>query len=168
MSWIIGVFVAIIVLTGFRSISNRERALIIRSGKATGKVVGPGIVFLVPFVDKLQRVSIEPFSLSLPIQSAITQDEVPIQLQASVDAEVRQPELIFMGARDWRIHLVSHLQMLMKDKLEELQFDSLDSTLPAWVESIREELKRSESKLGVEITGLSISNLSPRTRPADD
>jgi len=123
------------------------------------------MIVLIPFVESLRRISIEPLSLSLPIQSAITSDEIPIQLQASLDAEVREPELVFSGARDWRIQLVSELQMLMKEKLEELDFDNLESTFPTWVESIRDELKQYAGKLGVEITGLSISNLSPRTRP---
>jgi len=165
MYWVSAAIVALLLFSSLRAVAQKERALVLRLGKPTKRVVGPGVVVLIPFVDGLRRVSIEPLSLSLPIQSAITSDEIPIQLQASLDAEVRQPELVFTGAGDWRIQLVSELQMLMKEKLEELDFDSLEYTFPTWVESIRDELKRSASKLGVEVTGLAIFNLSPRTRP---
>jgi regulator of protease activity HflC (stomatin/prohibitin superfamily) len=165
MYWILTAFFIFLLLSGLRIVDHKERAVVLRRGRATSRVVGPGIVLIFPILDTLRRVSIEPFSLSLPIQSAITRDEVPIQLQASLDAEVRDPLSIFSGVRDWRIQLVSQLQNLMKDRLEELNFDNLDSVFPSWTRLIRKEMEQYADQFGVEITGLSISNLSPRTRP---
>ena len=114
----------------------------------------------------LDRISVEPFSVSLPPQSAITKDEIPIQLQASLDAIVRKPVLA-SGVRDWRIYMMSQLQDLMKEQLEELDFDRLDEVFPDWVRSIRSQLSSKGNDIGVEVTNLQISNLSPRTRPAE-
>lgn len=164
MYWIAATLVVVFLAFAFRRVQNSDRALVLRSNKPV-RVVGPGYVFLIPLLEKLRPVSIEPLSLSLPIQSAITRDEIPIQLQASLDAEVRSPDLALKMSRDWRISLVSKLQLLMKDKLEELDFDNLDSVFPEWIQSIRNEMQKVAAQLGVEITGLRISNLSPRTRP---
>ncbi|MCI0413294.1 SPFH domain-containing protein [bacterium] len=165
MHWILLALFVILLLRTFRVVRPTERGLILRLGKSTKRVVGPGLIAILPFVDRIRRVSIEPLSLSLPIQSAITRDEIPIQLQASLDAEVKNPRLALIGARDWRVHLISQLQLLMKERLEELDFDHLDSSFPKWIQSIRREIDAAANVLGVQITGLSISNLSPRSRP---
>ena len=163
MYWIL--FVVLLFLSfGFRRVQNAERAVVLRFNKPV-RIVGPGYIFVIPLLEKLRRVSIEPLSLSLPIQSAITRDEIPIQLQASLDAEVRDPERALRLARDWRIHLVSKLQLLMKDRLEDLDFDQLDSAFPEWIQLLRTEMQKTGADLGVEIVRLQISNLSPRTRP---
>lgn len=165
MTWLVlFVLVLILLLAAIRFIQPDQRAVIIRFGQVN-RVAGPGIVFILPLIDKLRRVSISPLSLSLPIQSAITKDEIPIQLQASLDAEIRAPEIALKLTKDWRISIISKLQTLMKDKLEELDFDQLDIVFEPWVQSIRSELETMARETGIEITGLRISNLSPRTRP---
>jgi regulator of protease activity HflC (stomatin/prohibitin superfamily) len=157
--------ILVIVLLSFKRIPANERGSISRLGRKLPGAKGPGFVFVTPLIDRLEKVSIEKFSVSLPPQSAITQDEIPIQLQASLVAEVRNPDLAVMSLMDWRVFLTSALQSMMKDRLEELDFDTLPNVLPDWTRSIREQLNKSGASLGVEVTDLQISNLSPRTRP---
>ena len=166
MIYVLVAALIIIAATSIRSIPANERGVIYRLGRKQNSVVGPGKVLIIPFVDHLERVSIEPFSVSMPPQSAITKDEIPIQLQASLDAVVRNPDLALVKVRDWRIHLMSQLQELMKDQLEELDFDRLDEVFSQWVQSIRSQLNAKANEIGVEITNLQISNLSPRTKPS--
>lgn len=167
MTYVLIAAVIIIAATSIRSVPANERGVIYRLGRKRNSVVGPGKVFIIPFVDHLERVSIEPFSVSMPPQSAITKDEIPIQLQASLDAVVRNADLALVKVRDWRIHLMSQLQELMKEQLEELDFDRLDEVFPQWVQSIQSQLNFKANEIGVEITNLQISNLSPRTKPSD-
>ena len=151
---------------GIRSIPKSERGVVMRLGRNTNKVVGPGVVFTIPFLETLQRVSVVPFSVSMPPQSAITRDEIPIQLQASLDAIVRDPVTAVSKSKDWRVFLMSRLQDLMKEQLEDLDFDNLESVFPSWVESIRRQLDHAAEEIGAEVTALQISNLSPRTKPS--
>lgn len=163
---IVGVIILIIgilIARGFRTVPETERGVVIRSGRRI-RSCGPGMTFIAPF-DKFERVSIEPFSVSVPPQSAITKDEIPIQLVASLDAVVKDPERAVLSVRDWRIFVMSQLQELMKDRLEDLDFDNLEVIFPAWVNQIRSQLSEKANAIGVEITGLQISNLSPRTKP---
>ena len=167
MSYVL-IAIALIVLlaVSIRSIPANERGVVYRFGRKQNSVIGPGKVMILPFVDRVERISIEPFSVSMPPQSAITKDEIPIQLQASLDAVVRNADLSLVKVRDWRIHLMSQLQELMKEQLEELDFDRLDEVFPQWVQSIRSQLNAKANEIGVEITDLQISNLSPRTKPS--
>lgn len=165
MLWFLLAAAILLILSGIRRIASNERGMIVRLGKRTNKSVGPGLTIIVPVVDKLERVSMDPLHVSLPPQSAITKDEIPIQLQASLDAIVRDPARAMKEVRDWRIHLMSFLQDLMKEQLEELDFDNLPEIFPDWIRSIRQKLDQRAAEIGIEITGLQISNLSPRTKP---
>jgi regulator of protease activity HflC (stomatin/prohibitin superfamily) len=159
------VLIVIVGAASIRSIPADERGVVYRLGRKQNSVIGPGTVMIIPFLDHVERVSIQPFSVSLPPQSAITKDEIPIQLQASLDAIVKNADLALVKVRDWRIHLMSQLQEMMKEQLEELDFDRLDEVFPQWVQSIGSQLNFKANEIGVEITDLQISNLSPRTKP---
>lgn len=163
---LIAVVIIILAAASIRTIPPNERGVIYRLGRKQKSVVGPGKVMIIPVVERLERVSVEPLSVSLPPQSAITKDEIPIQLQASLDAVVQNAELATQ-VQDWRIYLMSQLQELMKEQLEELDFDRLDEVFPKWVESIRSQLNAKGKEIGVEVTNLQISNMSPRTKPSD-
>src|SRR5262249_11327008 len=136
MAWLVIGWLLILV-TGIRFIAPAERAQVLRFGKSTNRVVGPGVVWILPVVQTLRRVSMDPFTVPLPPQAGITRDEDPIQLQASLDAAVRDPGLAVSKVKDWRIFLMSQLQDLMKDRLEDLEFDNLDAVFPDWTSSIR-------------------------------
>ena len=167
MQWVVLLLVtsAVIVL-GVRKILPDERGVVLRLGRRTSHVYGPGFAMLVPIVDRLLRVPAGPFSVSLPPQSAITKDEIPVQLQASLDAALADPAKA-ATVRDWRVHMMSKLQEIMKDRFEELDFDNLDAVFPGWISSIREQLNGHAREIGIEVTALQISNLSPRSRPQE-
>ena len=165
MTWIIFA-IALFLVMGIRRIPAQQRGVMIRLGRIRGKVVGPGLVWLFPSIDKLVRISLEPFIVSLPPQSAITKDEIPIQLQASLQAVVRDPVCAATNSMDWRIYLISQLQEMIKEKIEELDFDNLPEHFPIWVQEIRQILNEKAAIIGVEVLDLQISNLSLRTRPA--
>jgi regulator of protease activity HflC (stomatin/prohibitin superfamily) len=162
MLWVLAIAAAAFFLLGVRSVPESERAVIDRFGQK--RVAGPGIVMTLPFLEKVVRVPVQPFSVSLPPQSVITKDEVPIQLQASLAAHVLEPAAA-AGVRDWRIAIVSELQAVLKERIEELDFDAMDSIFRDWVASIRRIIAEKAAAYGVEVTDLQISNLSPRTRP---
>ena len=156
----------IFLFSGIRRIPPAHCGLIERLGRQLPGVRQPGTTWIVPTFDRLKLISLDPFQYSLPPQSAITSDEIPLQLQASVLARVRNPEET-TTVKDWRTSTVSILQNLMKERLEELDFDRLQTDFPQWVLAVRNELVRRTAVFGVEIQDLQISNLSPRTRPEE-
>ena len=166
MIWLILIILVLLCLAGIRRVPPGMIGVFVRLNERTKRTAKPGKSWVLPGIERLDLVDVQPFSVSLPPQSAITKDEIPIQLQASLDAVPRNPELAAVSVRDWRIFLTSQLQNLMKDRLEELDFDRLDEAFPSWVQSIREDLERKAGEIGVDIRKLQISNLSPRTKPA--
>jgi len=165
MGFVLFIAVAVILLfSGIRKIPQTHRGIVERLGRQLPGAREPGFVWMLPIFDRLHLISVEPFEVSLPPQSSITSDEIPIQLQASLVAQVVNPEKA-TTVKDWRISTMSALQNLMKDRLEDLDFDRLQTEFSDWVANVRKELDQLVAVFGIEIRDLQISNLSPRTRP---
>ncbi len=68
-----------------------ERGIIFRLGRYVG-VKGPGIVLLIPFIDKLVKVDLRVVTLDIPTQDVITRDNVSVKINAVVYFRVMAPE----------------------------------------------------------------------------
>jgi len=100
----IGIFA---VLAGFAFLSaavkiltEYERGVVFRLGRYVG-VKGPGIVFLIPFVDKLVKVDLRVVTLDIPTQDVITRDNVSVKINAVVYFRVMQPEKAIIEVEDF-------------------------------------------------------------------
>jgi regulator of protease activity HflC (stomatin/prohibitin superfamily) len=77
-----------IVIIGFmlltsaiRVLREYERAVVFRLGRLAG-VRGPGIIFLIPLVDKMVKVSLRVVTMDVPPQDIITRDNVSVKVNA--------------------------------------------------------------------------------------
>mgnify|MGYP006290921983 CR=1 FL=1 len=88
---IILVFLVILILNFFKIITEYERAIVFRLGRALPKPKGPGIIVVIPLVDKVVRVSLRTLVLDVPPQDIITRDNVSIKVNAVVYFRVLDP-----------------------------------------------------------------------------
>lgn len=85
------VFVLILLASAIRILKEYERAVIFRLGRLIG-AKGPGIVLLIPIVDRMVRVSLRTIVLDVPPQDVITKDNVSIKVNAVLYFRVVQSE----------------------------------------------------------------------------
>src|SRR5512146_940961 len=88
---IIIVFVLFLLASAIRILKEYERAVIFRLGRLIG-AKGPGIVLLIPIVDRMVRVSLRTIVLDVPPQDVITKDNVSIKVNAVLYFRVVQSE----------------------------------------------------------------------------
>ena len=91
---VIILFVVIILASAIRILREYERGVIFRLGRLTGKggVKGPGIILLIPFIDRMVKVSLRTIVFDVPPQDVITQDNVSIKVNAVVYFRVVEPQ----------------------------------------------------------------------------
>src|SRR3982750_3805817 len=92
---IVIIFFAILILANaIRILREYERAVVFRLGRLVGNngVKGPGIILLIPVIDKMVRVSLRTVVMDVPTQDVITQDNVSIKVNAVVYFRVIQAE----------------------------------------------------------------------------
>jgi regulator of protease activity HflC (stomatin/prohibitin superfamily) len=87
MSVLIGVIIALVVLAlvvlaaAIRILREYERAVVFRLGRLLG-AKGPGLVLLIPVIDRMVRVDLRTVTLNIPPQEVITRDNVPARVNA--------------------------------------------------------------------------------------
>jgi regulator of protease activity HflC (stomatin/prohibitin superfamily) len=78
---VVVVVAIVLVLVNVRVLREYERAVVFRLGRLL-PVRGPGMVLLVPFVDRMVRVGLRTVTLTIPPQEVITRDNVPARVAA--------------------------------------------------------------------------------------
>jgi regulator of protease activity HflC (stomatin/prohibitin superfamily) len=93
-----GVFVLVLVALGLlglvasvRIVQEYERGVIFRLGRVIAGAKGPGLFFIVPFIDKMVKVNLQTVTMNVPAQDVITRDNVTVRVDAVVYFKVIEP-----------------------------------------------------------------------------
>src|SRR6478752_2804544 len=93
VAWAIPIFIlaAIILPQMIRILREYERGVIFRLGKLVG-AKGPGLIFLIPFVDRMVKMDLRVVTIDVPDQEVMTRDNVPVTVTAVVYFRVVDPQ----------------------------------------------------------------------------
>src|SRR6476660_10006288 len=90
--WAVPVIVlGAIILSQIRILREYERGIIFRLGKLL-RAKGPGLIFLIPIVDRIVKVDLRVITINVPQQEMMTRDNVPVTVDAVVYFRVVDPE----------------------------------------------------------------------------
>ena len=104
------VFAAVLFFLGnfMRILREYERAVIFRLGRSTraifnpgGQGNGPGLVLLIPLIDKMVKVSLQTVALDVAPQDVITRDNVSIKVSAVIYFRVLDPERAVIAVQNY-------------------------------------------------------------------
>lgn len=117
-------FLIIILSNAIRILSEYERGVIFRLGRLIGGK-GPGLILLIPIVDRMVRVSLRTVVLDVPPQDVITKDNVSIKVNAVVYFRVVQPDKAIVSVENY-IYATSQLaQTTLRSILGQFELDDL-------------------------------------------
>jgi regulator of protease activity HflC (stomatin/prohibitin superfamily) len=124
-----GIFLLIIIIATILSRSLRivrewERLIVLRLGKFIG-IRGPGLAFLVPFVDRGLIVDMRINTIDVPKQEVITRDNVTIRIDAAVYYRVIDPERAILRVRDYNYAIALLAQTTTRDVIGQLDLDDV-------------------------------------------
>lgn len=85
------IFAIIILAAAIRIVNEYERGVVFRLGRYVG-VRGPGLIFLIPFIERMVKVDLRVVTMDVPRQECITLDTVTVKVDAVVYFRVVRPE----------------------------------------------------------------------------
>ena len=85
------IFAIIILAAAIRIVNEYERGVVFRLGRYVG-VRGPGLIFLIPFIERMVKVDLRVVTMDVPTQECITMDTVTVKVYAVVYFRVMKPE----------------------------------------------------------------------------
>src|SRR5215207_7600841 len=130
-------FVVFILASAVRILKEYERGVIFRLGRVQGQAKGPGLIFLIPTVDKMVRVGLRTVSLAVPPQEVITRDNVPARVDAVIYFRVVDPNRSVLEVENYGLATSQISQTTLRSVLGQKDLDDLLTNR----ESINEELQ---------------------------
>src|SRR5258708_7954284 len=125
---IVIIFFAVLILANaIRILREYERAVVFRLGRLTGNngVKGPGIILLIPVIDKMVRVSLRTVVMDVPTQDVITQDNVSIKVNAVVYFRVIEPQKAIIGVENFLMATSQLSQTTLRSVLGQSELNDL-------------------------------------------
>jgi len=118
------VFVIFILLSAIRVLREYERGVIFRLGRLVGPR-GPGLILLIPVVDKMIKVSLRTVAMDVPPQDVITKDNVSVKVNAVVYFRVMEPEKAIVEVENYLYATSQLAQTTLRSVLGQAELDEL-------------------------------------------
>jgi len=121
---VIVVAVLVIIMMAVKIVTEYERGVIFRLGRLIG-AKGPGLFFIIPFVDRMVKVDLRVVTLDVPSQDIITKDNVTVRVNAVVYFRVVDPEAAVIKILD-HVRATSQIsQTTLRNVLGQSELDEL-------------------------------------------
>lgn len=121
---VIILFVVIVLASAIRILREYERGVIFRLGRLIG-AKGPGLILLIPLVDRMVRVSLRTVVMDVPSQDVITKDNVSLKVNAVVYFRVIQAEKAIVEVEKFLDATSQLSQTTLRSVLGQSQLDEL-------------------------------------------
>ncbi len=118
------VFILIVAASAIKILREYERGVIFRLGRLIG-AKGPGIIFIIPGVDKLLRISLRTVTLDIPPQDVITRDNISIKVNAVVYFRVIDPNKAVVEVENYLYATSQLAQTTLRSVVGQADLDEL-------------------------------------------
>ena len=113
-----------IFINGIRVAAQWERGVVLRLGKFQ-KVKGPGIIYVIPFIDNVRFIDLRLLTLNIPSQQVITKDNVPAAIDGVLFFLVSDAEKAVIVIQDFAFAIAQYAQATLRDVVGALSLDEL-------------------------------------------
>lgn len=117
-------FIIFILSNALRIMREYERAVVFRLGRYVGNR-GPGLIFLVPFIERMVRVSLRTVAMDVPPQDVITRDNVSVRVNAVLYFRVIEPERSVIDVEDFLFATSQLAQTTLRSVVGQADLDEL-------------------------------------------
>jgi len=160
------IIAVIIIVAGFIVLYNAvwilkeyERGVIFRLGKVLKEPKGPGLILVIPIIDKLIKVSLRTVVLDIPPQDVITKDNVSIKVNAVVYFRVIDPVKCIIDVENF-LYATSQLsQTTLRSVLGQAELDDLLSHREQINEKLQEILDTHTEPWGIKVSNVEVKNV---------
>jgi regulator of protease activity HflC (stomatin/prohibitin superfamily) len=120
-----GIGVVWVALQNIRVIKQFERGVVYRFGRVQSRVRPPGLTWLIPIVDRLQKVNMQIITLPVPAQDGITRDNVTVRVDAVIYFKVEDPVRAAVDVQDYMSAIAQVAQTSLRSIIGKSNLDDL-------------------------------------------
>jgi len=152
------VLVLLFLSSAVKILNEYERGVVFRLGRVIGSK-GPGLILLIPAVDKMVRVDLRVVAMDVPAQDVITRDNVTIKVSAVLYFRVIDPNRAIVGVENY-LYATSQLsQTTLRSVCGQAELDELLAEREKINEHLQEILDKDTEPWGVKVAKVEIKNI---------
>nr|WP_068886752.1 slipin family protein [Pedobacter panaciterrae] len=158
---IVLIFFAVIVLSGaIRILREYERGVIFRLGRVLDKgAKGPGLILLIPFIDKMVRISLRIVVMDVPPQDVITRDNVSIKVNAVIYFRVIDPQRAVVEVENFLTATSQFSQTTLRSVLGQSELDDLLSQRDKINLHLQQIIDLKTEPWGIKVTAVEVKQI---------
>ncbi len=158
----VAIFLAVLALflvgTAVRVLREYERGVIFRLGRLIAQK-GPGLILLIPLIDRMVNVDLRTVTLNIPPQEVITRDNVPASVNAVAYFRVIDPRKAIVEVENYLMATSQISQTALRSVLGKAEFDQLLSERERLNEELQKIIDESTEPWGVKVTAIEIKDV---------
>jgi regulator of protease activity HflC (stomatin/prohibitin superfamily) len=162
----LALFVALVIVgisilsAAIKIVREYQRLVVFRLGRSIGRK-GPGIVFLIPIVDKAVWVDLREFFLEIPSQTCITKDNAPINIDFLIYFKVFDPELSVIQVANFAGAAQGIATTTLRAVVGDISLDDMLAKREQINQVLRAKLDEVTERWGVKVTTVEIREILP-------
>ena len=151
-------FVLVVFGSAVRILREYERGVIFRLGRLIAQK-GPGLIILIPFIDRMVRVDLRTVTLNIPPQEVITRDNVPCRVNAVAYFRVIDPNKAIVEVENFLLATSQISQTALRSVLGKAELDMLLAERERLNESLQKIIDEQTEPWGVKVTTVEIKDV---------
>src|SRR6476659_3102131 len=148
---IVILFLLIVLLAAIKIVKEYERGVVFRLGRLVGPR-GPGLILLIPFIERMTKVDLRTVTMDIPAQEVITRDNVTVRVNAVAYFRVVDPNAATVNVVDY-IRATSQIaQTTLRSTLGQADLDDLLSRREKINEQLQQIIDEQTEPWGVKVS----------------
>ena len=160
MGFIIALVIILVLLSAsVKVIPEYERAVVFRLGRVLGSEKGPGVIFLIPLVDRMVRISIRVVTMDIDPQDVISRDNVSLKVNAVLYFRVVSPVRAIVNVENFLYATSQLAQTHLRSILGEHTLDDLLTSREKINAKIQKILDENTDPWGIKVEAVEVKHV---------
>ena len=155
---VLAILAVIILFSAIKILREYERGVIFRLGRLIA-LKGPGLILLIPIIDRMVRVDLRTVTLNIPPQEVITRDNVPSRVNAVAYFRVVDPNKAIVEVENFLLATSQISQTALRSVLGKAELDQLLSERERLNEDLQKIIDEQTEPWGVKVTTVEIKDV---------
>ena len=154
----IAIVVILIIAAAIRILREYERGVIFRLGRLVG-AKGPGLIILIPFIDKMVKTSLRTVVMDVPPQDVITKDNVSVQVNAVIYFRVINPEKAVVEVENYLFATSQLAQTTLRSIAGQIELDDLLSERDKINHELQKIIDKQSDPWGIKVSLVEVKHI---------
>jgi regulator of protease activity HflC (stomatin/prohibitin superfamily) len=152
------IVVVVLIISGIKILKEYERAVVFRLGRMVG-ARGPGIVYIIPGIEKMVKMDLRTVTMDIPSQDVITRDNVSVKVNAVLYFRVLEPNKAVREVENYLFATSQLAQVTLRSVCGQAELDELLSERERINTRIQEILDAQTDPWGIKVVLVELKHI---------